>query len=345
MPCYFAGSNSKGQLGLGNLDDQSTFTRCPSLDGIEMKQVDGGANHSLVLSNSGQVYGAGDNSFNQLGLPRDIYTEFVPLELPKCTLIFAGWNTSFAVTFEGELFVAGSNMNGIAGLGKDDIRNGWSRLNIGNVKKVSSGTSLTLILLSNGDLLACGKTKYGIPNCNDILYKPELITYQVQDCAVGQYHSVILKNGQVFVCGKNNHGQLGTRQTESSLMEFVQVKIDGLDIDSDPIMAVNSGWSTISCCTSSRIFVWGRRDHGQVGNTERDEMIVEMKSVKLESHAFGSEHSLGITIDHHLVSWGWNEHGNCGSGTTVSIDSPLLIPELQDIKLVGCGGGHSLVYC
>lgn len=44
-----------------------------------------------------------------------------------------------------------------------------------------------------------------------------------------------------------------------------------------------------------------------------------------------------------IVSWGWNEHGNCGTGTDENVQVPTSVG--MDIKqtalIVGTGAGHS----
>lgn len=44
-----------------------------------------------------------------------------------------------------------------------------------------------------------------------------------------------------------------------------------------------------------------------------------------------------------IVSWGWNEHGNCGTGTEedVRVPTPVGIDIKQTTVTVGTGAGHS----
>ena len=48
------------------------------------------------------------------------------------------------------------------------------------------------------------------------------------------------------------------------------------------------------------------------------------------------------------MTWGWNEHGMCGTGTETNVHSPHTL-ELEratkqgDTMLVGAGAGHSLL--
>jgi len=56
----------------------------------------------------------------------------------------------------------------------------------------------------------------------------------------------------------------------------------------------------------------------------------------------GYEHVLAVTVNGQLMSWGWNEHGNLGNGTTLNSAHPLLI-DIQGKAVNNCcaGSGHS----
>lgn len=44
------------------------------------------------------------------------------------------------------------------------------------------------------------------------------------------------------------------------------------------------------------------------------------------------------------MTWGWNEHGICGSeDETRNVHQPSMVSKLHDYiaSLIGCGGGHS----
>ena len=45
------------------------------------------------------------------------------------------------------------------------------------------------------------------------------------------------------------------------------------------------------------------------------------------------------------MSWGWNEHGMCGSGDEVNVNIPAPVVGVTDDNysavLIGCGAGHT----
>jgi len=58
----------------------------------------------------------------------------------------------------------------------------------------------------------------------------------------------------------------------------------------------------------------------------------------------GAEHNMALLDSGLVLTWGWNEHGICGTGhETVNVHQPEAVAQLCDyhISLIGCGGGHS----
>ena len=58
----------------------------------------------------------------------------------------------------------------------------------------------------------------------------------------------------------------------------------------------------------------------------------------------GYEHNLALLRDgRELVAWGWNEHGNCGTGNTINCHLPANVKLKNDSCILDCfaGSGHS----
>ncbi|XP_042698659.2 RCC1 and BTB domain-containing protein 2 isoform X3 [Chrysemys picta bellii] len=64
---YVWGYNGNGQLGLGSSGNQPTPCRIAALQGIRVQRVACGYAHTLVLTDEGQLYAWGANSYGQLG--------------------------------------------------------------------------------------------------------------------------------------------------------------------------------------------------------------------------------------------------------------------------------------
>jgi hypothetical protein len=125
---FACGKNDYGQLGLESSDNVKFFSctqPCP--EGDSMLQVCCGYYHSLLLSQSGAVYGFGRNDYGQLGMghtqPR-MYgvTPNLYLRDKNVLSLAAGCYHSVAVTTNGMLYVFGRNNHGQLGTGDVDER-------------------------------------------------------------------------------------------------------------------------------------------------------------------------------------------------------------------------------
>ncbi len=60
--------------------------------------------------------------------------------------------------------------------------------------------------------------------------------------------------------------------------------------------------------------------------------------------ACGPQHTIALTHDGRVFSWGYGENGRLGHGTKENVLVPTQIAKFKDVKIesVACGGGHSL---
>jgi len=106
---WVCGKNDYGQLGVGHKEDVRTFTRIESeFTKLGIKQVKSGYTHSLVLTNSGEVYGAGNNQSFQLGLHDNLNgsTTFIKLPIENVQKVECSGNFCMAIS-ENNLYIWG----------------------------------------------------------------------------------------------------------------------------------------------------------------------------------------------------------------------------------------------
>jgi alpha-tubulin suppressor-like RCC1 family protein len=114
---YACGGGSLGQLGLerGVYSNYDSPELLASLDRVCIKQVACGANHSLLLTSSGEVLACGSNALYQLGLPlQQIYSSPTKIDALNNILIskISANSHSAAVTASGELYLWGTAIFG-----------------------------------------------------------------------------------------------------------------------------------------------------------------------------------------------------------------------------------------
>ena len=104
--------------------------------------------------------------------------------------------------------------------------------------------------------------------------------------------------------------------------------------------------------TGDRLLVtlgWGANGAGQVGDdtTETRSRAIEVKggpSAGFSALAAGEGHSLGVGTDRTLWSWGANNCGQLGSGTTTRRGRPQLVSGLTNLQGVAAGRDFSFAW-
>ncbi|XP_018317685.1 secretion regulating guanine nucleotide exchange factor [Mycetomoellerius zeteki] len=377
------GANSHGQLGQGLLSEQFILpqevdlSRC-SLRPELIRKIVGGAGHTLILDTNGRVYSCGLNNKGQAG-NTNIEQENILMFQRICALeheividVCCGWDSSAALTRNGELYVWGSNRYGQLGLDPSVYLSipHPRKISFGEkIKNVSMGLRHTAVATENHELYVCGSNNRGQLG----LINPETMklysllgaftkvterTMQgnVENVTCGQYHTIVLTKRQtynIYVFGDNKHGQLGFFPKTSSEIRISQplcILLSG--IQHDVPIQIHTGWSHINILSNGIIFSWGRNDYGQLGRSllkPQDGIFMEERLQciehipKIVQLSVGSEHNIALTDNGAVLCWGWNEHGNCGNGKTENVLQPkfLPVPSKSVAVLVGAGAGHS----
>jgi alpha-tubulin suppressor-like RCC1 family protein len=204
-----------------------------------------------------------------------------------------------------------------------------------NVKAIAAGSNHSLILKTDGTLLACGSGNLGNGTFTQTQTSPIQIMTNVKAIAAGQNHSLILKtDGTLWACGSNEYGQLGdgntdNRTTPTQIMANVEA------------IAAGCGYSLI-LRTDATLWACGNNNFGQLGDgttTNRTTPTQIMTNVK--AIAAGYVHSLIVKTDGTLLACGNNSFGQLGDGTTTNRTTPTRI--MTNVITIATGGGHSLI--
>lgn len=98
------------------------------------------------------------------------------------------------------------------------------------------------------------------------------------------------------------------------------------------------------------LFAFGYNDDGQCGRAVRKERkgfdlpsVVKFLDplIRIRCVSAGSRHSLALTEDGKVFSWGWGRVGQLGLGDFHSTSHPTVVPNLSDIIEISAGGMHS----
>ena len=220
------GRNDNGQLCLGNKKSQLK-PRKTSFSNISA--ISTGYSHSLFQNNNEEIFSCGYNKFGECGLGHFNHPQITPSLIPNVPLnivqFICGNNQNLFLDAEGNVYSVGNNYHGQLGLGHNTKQNELNKIpNIPPIKTISCvGVSSYLIdfegNLWNFGYNGCGQLGHGNKTAINV---PKLSTLKnIQQISYGCCgHHFIAKNSQnqIFVAGNNDHGQLGTGDTQSLLI-------------------------------------------------------------------------------------------------------------------------------
>ncbi|KXJ09918.1 secretion-regulating guanine nucleotide exchange factor isoform X2 [Exaiptasia diaphana] len=356
------GANSYGQLSQGHAEDILCPTRISFSNEVHL--LAGGGGHTMLIDGNGNVYSCGWNKKGQLGLG-DVddrhHFQHVP-NLTAVKFVACGWNHTLIITDNHRLFVFGCNTFGQLGLG---TANGCylspTPCHVGQgVIHVGAGLRHSVVLLDDGTVWSWGDNKkgqLGIPGLQmKRVLKPMKVSRLMEKCiqviAGSQHSAVLTESGQVFCWGSNQHGQCGLPVSSEAGL-FDEPQLIGGALSNHNVTSIHSGWShLIAQIGVDDVYSWGRSDYGQLGLG--DEIVLQRYSSfpskipnlnNIKHMMCGAEHNIALLENGKVLTWGWNEHGICGSQDEANIHRPRLVSLPEDFRAVrvGCGGGHTFI--
>nr|XP_040236759.2 secretion-regulating guanine nucleotide exchange factor [Anopheles coluzzii] len=344
---YAWGANSHAQLGLGYATEQcespQPLTDVPFRGG-DVECVAAGGGHTLVATVGGRLYACGWNNRGQLGLGHaNDCVRFEPVGEFGFKRLYAGWDTSAGISASGDLYVWGSNVwQQIGQAGAKSIPTP-TRIELpegGSVAKVTFGLQYMAVLMESGKVWVLGKCKfladYPLEVASKLVIRCLWDRSSVRDVVSGDNHLVLLTGDRRIEClGDNKHSQW---LAENSI--------------SEDVTKLESGWTHSGCLTvNGTVYLWGRNNYGQLGrpvptssSSAPQKLQLETDQMELKEFSLGSQHGVALTRDGRVYCWGWNEHGNCGTGSTASVLVPTPIDISVPVRKVICGAGYTVAF-
>ncbi|VVA34909.1 PREDICTED: ultraviolet-B receptor UVR8 [Prunus dulcis] len=302
------GNGDYGRLGLGSLDSQwKPAPLLPSAFGDQcLEAIACGGAHTLFLTRTGRLYATGLNDFGQLGVHDDIAYTNKPIE--------------------------------VSGIDKEIVQ-------------ISAGYHHSCAITAEGELYMWGKNSNGQLGLGKRAAKVVSLPTKVEClagitmkmAALGSEHSVAVADGGESLSwgggsGRLGHGHesgiLGIFKSTSEYTPRLIKKLEGTKVKK-----VAAGMLHSACIDENgSVFIFDERALDKVGSGPRS------KLPSSEEVACGGYHTCVLTSGGDLYSWGSNENGCLGVGTTDAYHQPERVqgPFLKyPVVKVSCGWKHT----
>lgn len=324
------GRNDYGQLGDGTTINRYTPTQVKGIEGTgiltDVIAVSAGNVSSYALKSDGTVLSWGANTFKQLGdgtavhrsTPAQVKGQQGIHILFGIVAIEAGGISAYALKSDGTLYSWGSNTMGQLGDSTTTDRSNpvpvINETNSGSLQAISflaAGGSMVLALKADGTLLGWGF---------------------------------------------NYYGELGDGTTTSrNIPVVVGNSSGGLPKQEAPIAAGHSHTAYIK--PDGTVWSWGANNYGQLGDgtTIQRRSPVQVKGPggqgflsSVVAVAASNNHTLALKSDGTVWSWGWNDFGQLGDGTSITRHTPIQVKGmggtgyLTDIVAIRTNNYHSV---
>jgi len=323
---YLWGYNGNGQLGQGNLTDQSSPVQVGRLS--TWTNIGGSSLSTTFAIKGGELWSWGSNYHGYLGIGNTT-TYYSPKQVGALTTWVTTVNNNsgsgcFAIKTNGSLWVWGYNRNRVFGsssfanyaLRSSPVQVGtdtdWS--------KIENNSNATIALKTTGTIWGWGRNAVGLlgfPTPSQVYSNPTQIGSSTwSSISMSGINSMgVQTNGTLWVIGGLFNG-----------VNYSPIQIGAL-----------TNWATVSALyigalmTKTNGTLWamgGANSKGQLGtgNTTTTYSPVQIGALttwsKVSAHR---QSSMALKTDGTIWTWGWNNFGQLGLGDTTDRSSPVQV--------------------
>lgn len=248
-----------------------------------------------------------------------------------------GWDITALVSVTNDFLVFGNNQYYQFGTKEPKFTDSALKINLPEgveVSDVTFGLRHTSILSKSGKIFLFGQSRclkvaeeMRHPQLktrkfqhNNVSYLELNFTSPISLITSGQYSTLayIGTENRLFLIGENKHVSLSNQEIDVSSVSMIR--------------EMSAGWTHFAFLDGSGVVhTFGRNNYHQLGResgSESTEGVVAIQD-KVNRVCCGSEHTAVLTESGKVLTWGWNEHGNCGVNGIENVAEPT------EVKLPG----------
>ncbi|CRH00247.1 UVB-resistance protein UVR8 homologue, putative [Plasmodium relictum] len=354
--------------------------KIPNFENANIEKLSAGCNHAAFIVD-GKIFTYGLNDKGQLGRQLDENEKqknysLIPKEVDisnnvKFKNVSCGFKHTLAIDENNDLYSwgwGGNFFKGANGLGQGNKENVTSPKKVESFKNedtefvnICCGDQHSLALTKNGKVYGCGRGEFGRlgrGNHGDQLFFEEIEFFTsnniiIKDICCGHSFSAALSiNGELYVWGRNDYGQLGIENSIGDLYshEVYPNKVKYFEIENIKIKSIACGDNhMIACSENNIIYFWGARawlePKAITLNPKYENSVIKNDIEKIDAGGSSYYYSM-LLSDNKLYSWGKYNSSCLALGDKKNHNEPTLV----DSKLfnneivcdISCGRGRVL---
>ncbi|XP_030966140.1 RCC1 domain-containing protein RUG3, mitochondrial-like isoform X1 [Quercus lobata] len=258
----------------------------------------------------------------------------------------------------GKLWIWGKGDGGRLGFGHENpLFVPTLNPHLDSVRSVALGGVHSVALTSLGEVFTWGYGGFGA--LGHSVYHRELFPRLVEGSWSAKIHHIatsgthtaaITESGELYTWGRDEgDGRLGlgpNRGPNEGGGLSIPSKVKELPI---PVTAVFcGGFFTMALTEQGQLWNWGANSNYELGRGDKvggwkPKPIPSLEDVCVIQVASGGYHSLALTDDGKVLSWGYGRHGQLGHSSILNQKIPVVIEALSDehVVYIACGGSSS----
>jgi alpha-tubulin suppressor-like RCC1 family protein len=178
--------------------------------------------------------------------------------------------------------------------------------------------------------------------------EPDLPAKLIQQVTCGGAHTLLVTaSGRLLACGLGDKGQLGLGSVEC---EGVFKEVQGME---SIVNAAAGHWHSLAVSKKGTVYAWGSNKQQQLGvpaaalqeganASTTPLMIAALRGADVTQVACGALHSMAVTRDGDVYTWGFGKNGRLGHGDEEDQMLPKRVEALRTEKIKAVFAGHGV---